>query len=192
MKVLIYIHGFLSSPNSFKARLVKDWLTENRSDIFYECPYLSAYPAEAKKTLIETIDRYKAEEIMVIGSSLGGFWATWLTELYGFPSVLVNPAAAPSMLLPEYLGVELKNFYTDDVYILDEKDVDEIRELNQAELNQKEKYWLMVQTGDESLDYRLALKKYAGCRQLVEEGGDHSFQQFERWIPSAVSFLETA
>lgn len=127
---------------------------------------------------------------MLVGSSLGGYWATWLAEQYGLPAVLINPAVKPSILLPEYLGVELKSYHTQESYILDEKDVRDLMAVDVAEIQKEANYWVMVQTADESLDYKLAVDKYAGCRQLVEEGGDHGFVGFERWIPSAIRFLE--
>ena len=188
--LVIYLHGFLSAPESTKATLTRHWIAKHRPDIEYLCPRLSSYPSAAKTTLIELLDQVIDQNPVLIGSSLGGYWATWLSEKYDLPAVLINPAVSPSMFLPEYLGVELKNFYSDETYILDHADVQELRLADVSKLRSPKNFWLMVQTADESLDYRLAIKKYAESRQLVENGGNHSFENYQRWLPSVIDFLE--
>lgn len=200
--LVVYLHGFLSGPESTKARITQDWITQHRPDIDYYCPPLSSYPHIAKQRLIEVFEgRYEGspgevrdscldKNTVLIGSSLGGYWATWLSEKYNLPTVLVNPAVNPSMFLPEYLGVELKNFYTDEVYVLGEEDVTQLRDIDVVKPNNPDNFWLMVQTRDETLDYRLAINKYADAKQLVEEGGSHSFDNYEQWLPSIIDFLE--
>ena len=190
MSHLLYIHGFLSSPLSYKAVQVDTWLRENRPDIHYHCPALSAYPAPTRNTLESLIEKLLPEPVYLMGSSLGGYWATWLVEKYGLRAVLINPAVKPGMLKPEYLNVELQNYHSEETYRLTEKDVDALFAVDVTEIRFHENYWLMVQTGDETLDYRLAVEKYTGTKQLIEDGGDHSFQGFERWIAEAIDFLE--
>ena len=189
MPHLLYIHGFLSSPASHKAVLVKNWLTKNRPDISYHCPALSAYPDQAQAGLEVLVESLLPEPLYLLGSSLGGFWATWLVEKYDLRAVLINPAVKPSMLKPDYLNVELQNYHTDESYVLGEADVDTLLAANVEQVRRVQNYLLMVQTGDETLDYREAVNKYAGCRQIVEEGGDHSFQGFENRIAEAIDFL---
>ena len=189
MSHLLYIHGFLSSPLSHKAAQVKQWLVDHRPDIEYHCPALTAYPGQTQDTLESLVEQLLPEPVCLMGSSLGGYWATWLVEKYELRAVLINPAVKPSMLNPDYLNVELKNYHSDDTYFLTEEDVEALFAVNVSRIDHQDNYWLMVQTGDETLDYRLAVEKYAGCKQLIEEGGDHSFQGFERWIGEAVGFL---
>jgi len=189
MSHLLYIHGFLSSPLSHKAAQVKQWLVDHRPDIEYHCPALTAYPGQTQDTLESLVEQLLPEPVCLMGSSLGGYWATWLVEKYGLRAVLINPAVKPSMLNPDYLNVELKNYHSDDTYFLTEEDVEALFAVNVSKIDHQDNYWLMVQTGDETLDYRLAVEKYAGCKQLIEKGGDHSFQGFERWIGEAVGFL---
>ncbi len=186
---LLYIHGFLSSPRSHKAVLVKEWLRNNRSDIQYHCPALTPYAADTRDTLQGIVENLLPGNIGLVGSSLGGYWATWLVETYNLRAVLINPAVRPSILKPDYVDVELHNYHTNESYVLREHHVHDLLEHEVAEISLTENYWLMVQTGDETLDYRLATEKYAACRQLVEKGGDHSFQGFEKWIPGIVEFL---
>lgn len=136
------------------------------------------------------MDRLAPAKPILVGSSLGGYWATWLSETYQLPAVLINPAVKPSMLLPEFLHVELKNYYSDESYVLGEQDVKSLLEVQVDQLAVPENFWLMVQTGDEHLDYKLAVDKYRLGRQLVEEEGSHSFENFELWLPSILRFLE--
>lgn len=190
MSVLIYLHGFLSSPESKKAQVLAGWLKKNRPDISYICPQLSSYPKQAKITLLELMAKHQNSQPMLMGSSLGGFWATWLAEEFDCRAVLINPAVKPSILLPEYLGIELKNYYTDETYTLNKADIAFLLEMDVKKIDRKENYYLMAQTGDEALDYRLAVEKYQGCKQLIESDGNHSFENFESHIPDAISFLE--
>ncbi len=166
-----------------------DWLLAERPDIQYYCPFLSAHPALARERLENLLASLSDTRIMLMGSSLGGYWASFFAERDNLPAVLINPAVTPSMLLPDFLGQPLKNYHTDDTYVLNEFDVAAIRAVDTPVIKRKTNFWLMVQSGDETLDYRQAVDKYQGCRQLVENGGDHSFQGFERHIPAAVEFL---
>ncbi|RYZ97790.1 MAG: esterase YqiA, partial [Moraxellaceae bacterium] len=117
MASLLYIHGFLSSPLSFKAQQAKAWLAANHPEIDYHCPQLSPYPAETQQ-LLERLVEFLPQPVYLIGSSLGGFWATWLVEKYNLRAVLVNPAVNPQTFMPNYVGLDLKSYHTDDVYHL--------------------------------------------------------------------------
>lgn len=189
MPTLLYIHGFLSSPKSQKAQTTQHWLEENRPDWVFECPYLSSYPAEALSKLEDVFLRDE-KPVYILGSSLGGFWATLLTEKYQCKAVLVNPVVLPQKRFQEYVGVELKNYHTDDAYTLHDDDIDVLVNCDQKNIINPSLYWLMVQKGDQTLDYQLAVDKYKGSRQLVEEGGNHTFQDFEKWLPEIIQFYE--
>lgn len=190
MSHLLYIHGFLSSPQSLKAVQTHDWLSQHRPDITWHCPFLAPYPAQTQNTLEEIVEQYKTEQLALIGSSLGGFWSTWLVEKYDVKAVLINPAVQPSMLKSDYLNMELKNYHTEDSYILTEQHADELMMANIAHIKRYNNYWVLLQTGDETLDYRLAEEKYQGCKQSVEQGGDHSFQDYDKHISEIIKFLQ--
>jgi predicted esterase YcpF (UPF0227 family) len=197
MASLLYIHGFLSSPMSAKAQSMQQWLKLHRPDIAYYCPQLPPYPkpcATILDALISAITSDTGDKpklpIYVIGSSLGGFWATWLAECYRLQAVLINPAVDIDKLMPSYLNVELKNYHHADTYRLDEKDFNDLLSFQRGKLANLENYWLLAQTGDETLDYRLAQERYKGCHQTIEQGGDHSFQNFENFIPQIINFFE--
>lgn len=189
MSLLLYIHGFLSSPLSHKAQQVQTWLRHNRPELDYACPALTAYPDQAIARLEALVEQHLPAPIHLLGSSLGGYYATYLAEKYQLQAVLINPAVAPYHLINDYLDRDLKNYHTDEYYRLSTKHIEALRALETDRLQYPANFWLMVQTGDETLDYRLAVEKYRGCRQLVEQGGDHSFQDFDRWLPDIMEFF---
>ena len=190
MIALIYIHGFLSSPQSYKAQQVGAWLRALHPDIRYYCPQLSPYPAEVQRQLETLVESLLPGPIYLLGSSLGGYWSTYLAERYDLPAVLINPSVRPYEMMLNYLQQPLKSYHSDEVYRLSAAHVDEIKAVDTPTIKRPENYWLMVQTADETLDYRQAVEKYSDCKQLVEEGGDHSFQEFERHIPAILEFFE--
>jgi len=190
MPTLLYIHGFLSSPRSLKAQQMGAWLAENHPRYQYLCPLLTPYPEHARTILEQLIENNISDSIYLMGSSLGGFWATWLAEKYDLKAVLINPVVNLDLFNSSYLNVKLKNYHSDDTYMLNESHIAGFKTVNVAELSRPENYLLLVQTMDEVLDYRLAISKYSGSRQIVIDGGDHTFRNFEKYIPAAMQFLE--
>lgn len=189
MAALLYIHGFLSSPLSFKARQTQSWLAVHHPEIEFYCPQLPPYPAQTQTILEATVKKLFPQPVYLMGSSLGGFWATWLAEKYDLRAILINPAVRPQDFMPAYLEVDLKSYHTDDSYRLHSRHIDEIIAAD-ITVSRKSNYWLLVQTGDETLDYRQAVHKYAGCKQTIEEGGDHAFQGFERYLQDCIEFFQ--
>ncbi|MEX1033913.1 MAG: YqiA/YcfP family alpha/beta fold hydrolase [Cellvibrionaceae bacterium] len=189
MALLLYIHGFLSSPHSHKAQQVESWLKDNRLDIDYACPTLTAYPDHAIACLQDIVEQHSPEPVYLLGSSLGGYYATYLAEKYNLRAVLINPAVKPYRLISDYLNQDLKNYHTEDHYRLERRHIEVLRALETDRLQYPANYWLLVQTADETLDYRDAVNTYRGCRQTVERGGDHGFQGFERWLPDIIRFF---
>lgn len=182
--MLIYIHGFNSAPSSFKARLVGERMRALGRENEYFVPALPHRPAEAMALLRDTVERHPGAAL--IGSSLGGYYATWLAEQYVLRAVLVNPAVRPYALLSGYLGPQ-KNLYTGVEYELTAQHVDELRALEIAVIT-PERYLLLTRTGDEVLDYRLAVEKYRGARQCVITGGDHGFGDFGAYLEPVLAF----
>lgn len=188
MATLLYIHGFLSSPSSFKAQQVKDYCQKYHSDITYICPQLPPYPdecAQKLEALMDVVDK----PVYIVGSSMGGFWATWLSERYGYKAVLVNPAVDVMDLMPKYVGIHLKNYHHEETYFLNRQHMDQLQAYVLDDLKQISHYWLIVQEGDETLNYTLAVEKYAACKQTVESGGDHGFQGFDRFFDDIFDFF---
>jgi len=182
--LLIYIHGFNSAPGSFKARLVGERMRELGREGEYFVPALPYAPSEAILLLREIVERNPGAAL--IGSSLGGFYATWLAERYGLRTVLVNPAVRPYALLSGSLGPQ-KNLYTGAEYELTARHLDELKALEVASIT-PERYLLLTRTGDETLDYRQGVEKYRGARQWVIDGGDHGFGDFENYRDVVLEF----
>jgi uncharacterized protein len=185
--MLIYLHGFNSSPASFKANLLHEKLQNlGRGDLFH-CPTLSHAPREAMRGLEESISGYDPRQLTLVGSSLGGFYATGLAERHGCKAVLVNPAITPHTSLRAYLGSQ-RNLYTGAAYELTEQHLRELADLFIARIARPENYLLLVTTGDEVLDYHDAVAKYAGAQQVVVEGGDHAFRDFGVYLDKILAF----
>ncbi len=185
---LVYIHGFNSSARSFKAGLVGDRMAALGRRSEFVCPDLPHRPAQAIAAL-EDLVAGDAGECALLGSSLGGYYATWLAERHrarAMRVVLVNPAVRPYKLLAQALGPQT-NLYTGERYELTADHLDELRALEVKDVT-PEQYLLITRTGDEVLDYREAVDKYRGCEQLVIEGGDHGFGDFDRYLDRALAF----
>lgn len=153
----------------------------------WACPALPDRPAEAIALLEGLLAPAQATSTTLVGSSLGGYYATWLAERHGVRAVLINPAITPQVGLRAYLGPQT-NLYTGKPYELTERHLAELQALWVERPTRVERYYLMVTTGDELLDYREAVRKYAGARQLVVEGSDHGFTDFETYVDSVLEF----
>ena len=190
MFTVVYIHGFNSSPQSHKAQQFSQWISAAHPAINLHVPALRPYPLEAMAQL-EALAQSAPGGVGFVGSSLGGFYATYLAEKYRAPAVLINPAVRPFETLSRYLG-ENENFHTREHYVLTPQHVEDLRTLYVAAPSQPQRLLLMVQTGDETLDYREACTHYRASPAIIEYGGDHAFQQAERYFPTLLTFLQRA
>ncbi len=185
---LIYIHGFNSSPASFKARLLQEVLAQRAPAMKFIAPTLPHAPATAAR-LLDALAEANPGAVLA-GSSLGGYYATWLAERHALRAVLINPAVRPYELLDGHVGMQ-KNFHTGEEYEFTAAHVGELRQL-ECDAVTPQRYLLMVETGDEVLDYRQAVERYSGARQWVMEVGDHGFSDFADHLDPVVSFLTGA
>ncbi|OIN29237.1 esterase YqiA [Vibrio barjaei] len=187
--LLLYIHGFNSSPLSVKAQVIVEYCQKHRPDIKVLVPQMPCFPQQAAELLKQLIERYQNDyQIALVGSSLGGYLSTWLNAHYGLKAVLVNPAVKPYELLLDFLG-EQENPYTQERYTLEHKHIDELKRLDVPVLKKPDDFWLLQQEGDEVLDYRQAVAKYQHSKLTVEADGDHSFIGFERYPERIIEFL---
>lgn len=187
MSGVLYIHGFNSSPQSLKARLTQSYLTKHHPKVDFYCPQLANTPLAAIAQLERILSGEKIKQWTLLGSSLGGYFSTYLAEKYGLRAVLINPAVRPFELMADYIGEQV-NPYTNEVYRVGHQHIDELKSLEQKKIAKKH-YKVMVQTGDEVLDYQQAVEKYQGCRLVVQQGGDHSFIDYEKSLPDIAKFL---
>lgn len=176
--MLIYIHGFNSSPASSKARLLKARLEVLGRGAEFAAPALPHSPAQAAALLDALATRHPGAAL--VGSSLGGYYATYLAEKHGLKTVLLNPAVRPYELLAPLVGRQ-KNFHTGEEYDFTAKHVAELRALEVDRITPG-RYLLLAAIDDEVLDYRQAVERYRGGRQIVIEGGDHGLSCFEYYL----------
>lgn len=184
--MIVYLHGFRSSPASHKAQQLKAHMMQRGLGEQFWCEQLPVAPNAAVAVAESAIARCSAPPTLV-GSSLGGFYATWLAEKHGLKAVLINPAVVAQLSLAEFVGPQT-NLYTGETFDFLPRHVAELAALEVAAPTRLQRYWLLVETGDELLDYRHAVAKYAGARQTVIEGGDHGFQHFGDYLDAILDF----
>lgn len=178
--MIVYLHGFNSSAQSHKAQVLARYLEERGLGAKYACPDLPPHPAEAIRVIEARPDA------CFVGSSLGGFYATYMAEKHGARAVLINPAIDPHVGLRAYLGPQ-KNLHTGEPYELTEAYLQAWKDLYVPRITPS-RYLLLVETGDEVLDYLRAVERYAGAQQIVVPGGDHSLQSFPEHLPRILQF----
>ena len=184
---LVYIHGFNSSPLSLKARQTVDWFVQQGRGDAIAVPELSHEPARAMEDLCEIIAN-RPQPVALIGSSLGGYYATWLAERFGLRAALVNPAMRPAELWQSHLGLK-HNFYSGRRYHITQEQVAQLRAFEVPELTRPQNVLLLVQTGDETLDYRHAVDKYKSSVSIIQPGGNHGFMNYDAMLPDIIRFL---
>ena len=185
---LLYLHGFRSSPQSTKARRMAAWVAEHRPGLVWHCPQLPASPRDATAQQLAHVHDWPVATSAVIGSSLGGFYATALAERLGWRAVLLNPAVDPARDLARFIG-ENKAWHSDEPFYFRAEYVDELRELTLARLTRHERYFAVIAKGDEVLDWREMSARYSGCRIKLLEGSDHALSDFDEHVPDVVAFL---
>ena len=186
---LVYLHGFRSSPQSTKASqlVAAVGALPPAERPLLAVPALSWRPAEAMAAIDALVAAHDPARITLVGSSLGGFYATVAAERHGTRAVLINPAVHPDEDLRAYAGVQV-NLYTGEAFDVTDALLDALRAMRVARITRPERYWLLAQSGDEVLDYRHAVALYGGAWQTIEGGGDHAFAGFERHIPAILRF----
>lgn len=186
-KAIVYLHGFVSSPRSRKATMLGDYLRNCVSGIDYVVPELHHRPRIAMAQIEAACAAHASADLTLVGSSLGGFYATVMAERIGCRAALLNPAVHPHRHFGRYLGRQ-KNLYTGEEFELTVEHVGDLMALDVAAITRPERYWLFVETGDEVLDYREAAAFYAGACQAVVRGGNHALESFPEHVPDIVEW----
>ncbi len=173
--MIVYLHGFRSSPASQKAQTLARRMAERGLAELFWCEQLPFAPLQAIELAEQAIAAAPSRPTLV-GSSLGGYYATWLAEKHDLKAVLINPVGSHT------------NLYTGERFEFTPGHVDDLRRIEVGTIRKPERFWLLVETADEVLDYRQAVLKYAGARQTVIEGGDHSFRHFGEFLDGILEF----
>lgn len=188
--MILYLHGLNSSPASHKACLLAERMAGLGLSDRLLIPQLPFEPRRAI-ALAERQAAALGEEVTLAGSSLGGFYATFLAEQLGLKAVLINPAVDAASLARQLIGPQ-KNLYTGEEWVLTEEHAGQLAALDVAAITRPERYLLLVETGDEVLPWQHATAKFAGARQIVVEGGDHGFRSFPRYLDEILRFAGLA
>ena len=185
--MIVYLHGFRSSPRSRKATLLRERMRALGREVEYVCPALPASPREAARLAEQLASGSPPGALALIGSSLGGYYATWLAERLGCRAVALNPAIAPACDLEAHLGRQ-PVFFTDDEIDFRPGYLQELRDLDTPVITRPERYFLVAATGDAVIDYRAMTSKYRGARQRVIEGSDHELSGFAQYVDEVLDF----
>ena len=190
--MILYLHGFRSSPQSAKARMVRDLMNARGHGSRLICPQLPPSPRDAlqlAQTLVADALHAAPASLAVIGSSLGGFYATAIAEATGCRAVLLNPAVRPARGLAAHVGPQTA-WHSEDQFEFLPGYIDELTELEVARITRPERYFLVAATGDEVLDWREMVAHYPGARQRVIEGSDHGLSDFAEYIDEVLAFCD--
>ncbi|MEW6515117.1 MAG: YqiA/YcfP family alpha/beta fold hydrolase [Pseudomonadota bacterium] len=187
--MILYLHGFTSGPQSRKVQALAARMAQRGCADRLIAPQLPASPQAAIALANGIIAKVGADRtaITLVGSSLGGFYATHLAEIFGLNAVLINPAVVAAIELERYLGPQTW-LYTGEPFEFSRQHIDELRALEVPHLSNPSRYWLLAEEGDETLDYRQAVARYAGAKQTVLPGGDHSFTRWDDYLDEVLAY----
>ncbi|MEO8305817.1 MAG: YqiA/YcfP family alpha/beta fold hydrolase [Betaproteobacteria bacterium] len=187
---IFYLHGFNSSPHSVKGQMLARAAAALPEPPAFHVPALVHRPAQAMRDVCAWVDAEvsSGRNLAFVGSSLGGYYATWLAEKYSARAVVINPAVRPWVDLKPFFGPQ-RNPYTGEAYEVTPAHFDELAALAVARITRPEHYFLLARTGDEVLDWRAAAAFYAGAFQYVASGGDHGWEDFGAEVPSVLRFV---
>jgi predicted esterase YcpF (UPF0227 family) len=192
MQHLVYLHGFLSSPQSEKAQQTKAFAAKHYPYLNLHIPQLSGDIVKAVDKIDALLNTLPQGKLAFIGSSMGGFLSTYFVEKYASKfdarAVLINPAVAPYNLLSDYIG-DHQNPYSQERFTIAPQSIKNIHDYYVATLNHPSRFKVLLQTDDETLDYRLAVEYYRGANMTIETGGNHSFVNYERHLADIFAFL---
>ncbi|WP_342620716.1 YqiA/YcfP family alpha/beta fold hydrolase [Rhodoferax sp. GW822-FHT02A01] len=186
---LLYLHGFRSSPQSAKAQQTFAAVQRLHPEIVWWCPQLPPSPHEAMEMVMQGIADWPLESMAVVGSSLGGFYATWIAERTGCRAVLLNPAVDPARDLAAYIGEQTHWHDPQESFYFQPEYVQELRDLVCGPLGRPRNYFCIIAKGDEVLDWREMHARYAACKVLLLEGGNHAISDYESHLPTVMAHI---
>jgi len=190
--MILYLHGFRSSPSSAKAVMLGRALRDRGYADQWHCPQLPAGPAQAMALCETLIDQHhdgdENEALTLIGSSLGGYYATCLAEKRQCRAIVLNPVVHAARDLATQVG-EHTQYHSDEPFVFLPEHVDELARMAVGRPADPTRYFLLAATGDEVLDWREMAQWYAGSHGRIIQGGDHGISDFEQWLPEVLRFV---
>ena len=159
----------------------------------WSCPALPASPAQAFSLALEEAQSLcdsngrRPEDLTIVGSSLGGFYAASLAEQLGCRAVLLNPAVHAPRDLATQVG-EHQNYHNGEPMVFHASYVDELAAMAVDQITDPHRYYLIAATGDEVLDWTEMRDFFSGCQQTIVEGSDHGLSDFAHHIPDVMAF----
>jgi uncharacterized protein len=189
---ILYLHGFRSSPKSFKAQMLARHvaqLNEQGADLTWACPQLPPSPAQAWALIEQITASWPTNTMAVLSSSLGGFYATVLAEHRGCRAGVINPAIEPARDLARYIGEQTSFHDPQDHFFFRAEFIDEFKALARYPITRPERYWALIAKGDEVLDWREMSARYQGAHLTLLEGSDHAVSDFDQHMPALLSWL---
>ena len=189
---LLYLHGFRSSPLSAKAVKMAAAVQALHPAVHWWCPQLPPSPRQAMAMLMAGIADWPRGSMAVVGSSLGGFYATWIAARTGCPAVLLNPAVHPARDLASHIVEQSAWHSPQESFFFQPEFVQELRDLDAGTLSRPERFYTLIAKGDELLDWREMSARYAGSQGQLLEGGDHALSDFDTHLAGVLRFLVLA
>jgi predicted esterase YcpF (UPF0227 family) len=189
---LLYLHGFLSSPASNKARITATTVANRHSSVTWLCPMLAASPKQAMAEVLQSIANWPKASMAVVGSSLGGFYATWLAERLGCRAVLLNPAVRPARDLRPHVGEHSLWHDSSQHFVLEPEFIDELQVMELDHISRPERYFAVIAKGDEVLDWKEMTNHYHGASIKLLPQGDHALSDYEQHLDEIIEFLNLA
>lgn len=190
--LLVYLHGFRSSPNSTKAVITGEAvraLSSVENTYEWYCPQLLASPKQSMDMVVKHIDQSEADHIVIIGSSLGGFYTNYLAEKYRCKGIVLNPAVYAARELEPHVGM-MTAYDSEEPFDFKAEYIDQLRALQVDAISDPHRYFLIAAKGDELLDWKEMVTFYSGAQQLVLEGSDHGIADYADHLPAVIQFIE--
>jgi predicted esterase YcpF (UPF0227 family) len=185
--MILYLHGFRSSPLSFKTSFLAERMQALGLGDQYVCPQLPASPRAAIELAQQVVEQVDPSQLTLIGSSLGGYYATWLAEKIGCRAVMLNPAVYAARDLATQVGVKTQ-YHSNEPFEFKAEYVDELAALRIDRITKPERYFLIAATGDELLDWREMVTYFSHAKQHVIEGSDHGLTGFTDYVDEVLTF----
>lgn len=189
---LLYLHGFRSSPQSNKVRIMSEHVATRHPKVRWWSPQLPPSPREAAAVIAEGIANWPRQSMAVMGSSLGGYYASWVAQLARCKSVMINPAVNPARDLEKYIGEQSNWHDPEDTFFFRPEYIEELRQLDTSAMTPAAPEMVLIAQGDEVLDWNEMSERYPHALQLVQEGGDHALSNFAEYLDRIDEFLALA